>query len=248
MINKFTFFPEPGVQVDPKNFTAPIETLFIETDDGVTISGFYIPRQGATRSVLFYHGNGGNASHRLGDAVALWSLDANVLLLDYRGYGLSKGCPSEQGIYQDGLAGLKYLTEKMGFSEERIVIFGRSLGTAVAAEIAQNRKIGGLIFVSPLSSGKDVAKKSGLGWTSPFIGSPFDSIAKMENIDAPVVVFHGEKDRILPISMGKKLYKRVKRKHKFYTVNDAEHNDLIAKNSEQFFSRVLHFLDEVVPN
>jgi hypothetical protein len=229
------------------SFAAPIETVFFTADDGVAISGFYIPRKGVTRSILFLHGNAGNASHRLADAVGLWSLDANVLLLDYRGYGLSKGRPSEQGVYLDGNAGLKYLTKTIDVPEENIVIFGRSLGTAVALDIAQNRALAGLILVSPLSSGKEVARASGLGLFSPFIGNPFDSINKIDNIRSPVVIFHGDQDRVLPFHMGKSLFERAKVRKTFHMVSGAGHNDLIAKNPRQFFSRILEFLNDVAP-
>jgi pimeloyl-ACP methyl ester carboxylesterase len=96
LVNKTTFFPQAGIQVDPQRLNVPIEHTYIKTDDNIKISAFFIPRKDASRTIIFFHGNGGNASHRLGEALALWSLRANVLLMDYRGYGLSVGDPSEK--------------------------------------------------------------------------------------------------------------------------------------------------------
>ncbi|MBW2363141.1 MAG: alpha/beta hydrolase [Deltaproteobacteria bacterium] len=162
LVNWAAFFPTPGVQIEPEAFGLPIETLSLRTDDGIHISAFYLPREGSRRAILFLHGNAGNASHRLPDAVQLWSLGASVLLLDYRGYGLSEGRPSERGVYRDGATGLAHLVGKLGFSPEEVVIFGRSIGSAVAVHLAQERNLGGLILVSPLTSGRDPCPSSGI--------------------------------------------------------------------------------------
>lgn len=244
LVSRAAFFPESGVQIEPEAFPmVPIETLFLRTDDGVRISGFFLPREHSRRAILFLHGNAGNASHRLPDAVRLWLLDANVLLLDYRGYGLSEGRPSERGIYRDGQAGLAYLVNELGFAPSDIVIFGRSIGSAVAVQIAQNQDLGGLILVSPLSSGRDIMRAQGLGWLGPFIGHPFDSIAKIKNVKCPVVVIHGERDHILPPRMGKALYEQTPQGRGFVLIPGAGHNDLTGPFADSFFEKVGEFLD-----
>ena len=248
LVNRYAFYPKKGMQVNPARFDAPIQKIFITTADGVRISAFYLPKKSVKRAVLFLHGNAGNASWRLPDAVALWSLDASVLLIDYRGYGLSKGSPSEKGIYIDGAAGLDYLIRQKDFPVKKIVIYGRSLGTAVAVQIAQHRKLAGVILVSPLSSGRGVAKSQGLGWLAPLIGNPFDSIDKIGNLCAPLLIFHGDQDRILPISMGRELYERATVEKAFVRVPGAGHNDLIKKDRRQFYTRIGKFLNTVDPN
>ena len=243
LVNWAAFFPTPGVQIEPEAFRIPIETVFLRTDDGIRISGFYLPRERSRRAILFLHGNAGNASHRLPDALRLWSLGSSVLLLDYRGYGLSEGRPSERGVYRDGAAGLAHLVVDLGFSHEEIAIFGRSIGSAVAVHVAQDRDLGGLILVSPLTSGRDVARSQGLGWTLPLIGDPFDSVAKIGNVRSPLIVIHGEDDRILPSWMGRKLHEKAPSGRGFFLIPGAGHNDLIERSADRFFGHVRDFLD-----
>lgn len=247
LVNRYTFYPKKGMQVNPARFDVPIRQIFIKTSDGVKISAFYLPYKGVNRAILFLHGNAGNASWRLPDAVALRSLGASVLLIDYRGYGLSRGSPSEKGIYSDGEAGLNYLIRQAGFPVGKIVVYGRSLGTAVAVQIAQQKKLAGVILVSPISSGKAVAKSRGLGWLAALIGNPFDSIDKIENLCSPLLIIHGDRDRILPVSMGRRLYARATVKKSFVLVHGAGHNDLVEKNPQLFYSKIAAFLNTVAP-
>ncbi len=247
LVNRFSFHPQSGVQVDPESFFAPIENVFMTTQDNVKIHGFYIPREGATRAILFLHGNAGNASHRLHDAVKLWKLGATVLLLDYRGFGLSDGKPSEKGVYRDGGVGLKYLTHDRGFPMERIFIFGRSIGTAVAVEIAQDQPVAGVILASPMSSGNDVARESGLGWLTFSVGEPFDSASKIEKLKAPLLVFHGDWDKVIPKHLGEKLFARARVEKRFVMMEGAGHNDLIRSNEKLFFSNVDEFMKAHAP-
>ena len=247
LVNLQAFFPEPGVQIDPRDFPIPIDTVSIQTRDGVRISGFALPNKNATRGILFLHGNAGNASHRLSEAAQLWASGANVLLLDYRGYGLSDGRPSEAGIYLDGQAGLDYMTSEMKVPLERIIIFGRSLGSAVTIHIAQEQDLAGLILVSPLSSGRDVAKHHGLGWLGPIIGRPFDSLSKVDKIRAPVLIIHGKRDRILPPSMGRSIHDRIQGKKRFLLIEHVGHNDITQLAAEEFFTSIENFMNEVAP-
>ena len=242
LVSMAAFYPQPGIQVDPRSFPVPIETVFLRTQDGVRISAFYLPRPDARHAILFLHGNAGNASHRLVDAVRLWESGVNVLLLDYRGYGLSEGNPSEQGVYLDGEAGLDYLVGELGFDYTDVVLFGRSIGSTVAVHIAQEKRLGGLILVSPLTSGREMARDQKMGWVSPLIGNPFDSIGKIANVSSPVMVIHGERDRVIPVQMGEEIYARAPAPTGFHLIPDAGHNDLIDHSSERFFGYVSAFL------
>lgn len=247
LVTWFTFFPQQGMQANLSAYDAPIESIDLKTQDGVRISAFFVAQPKTQRTVLFLHGNAGNASHRLDHAVSLWQMKSNVLLVDYRGYGLSDGEPSEPGIYQDGEAGLRHLTEQLGIPLKKIFVLGRSLGSAVAVHIAQNRKLAGVILVSPLSSGNDVARRQGLGWLTPFIGQPFDSLSKVGALAAPLLIIHGENDDILPLKMGQRLFDRARVKKDFVRIPNAGHNDLIASNPTLFYSAVRRFMDPVCP-
>ena len=136
ILDRLIFQPSPGVDLRPEALGIEAEEVFLEAEDGVRLHAFFLPAPAASRALLFLHGNAGNASHRLPNAAALARLGTHVLLLDYRGYGLSEGTPSEAGVYADARAGLAYLLNERGFAENRTVVFGRSLGGAVAVDVA----------------------------------------------------------------------------------------------------------------
>ena len=248
LVNFFAFHPESGNQVDPRLVDPTIQEIYFDTSDGLRLQAFYVPRPDSNRVILFLHGNAGNASHRLEDAVRLANLGANVFLLSYRGYGKSKGSPSEQGIYTDGRSALTYLQFKLGFTPDRIVILGRSIGSAVAIEIAQNISVAGLVLVSPFSSGRDVARAQGLSWIAWLTGEPFYSIEKISRVRAPVLFIHGEQDDIVPIDLGKKLFEQCPSPKTWKTVPGAGHNDLIQRGGVQYWEWIQEFLDSVIPS
>ena len=197
LVDGVIFHPSPGADLRPEQVGLAGEDVFLTTEDGVRIHAFWLPAEGATRALLFLHGNAGNASHRLPNAAELVGLGAHVLLLDYRGYGLSEGRPSEAGAYADARAGLAHLTETRGIEEGRIVVFGRSLGGAVAVDLVQDREVGGLILESTFTSVADMAR-SVLPPAAPFVGGRFDSASKIgadqmalsfyRSFDTPVTV------------------------------------------------------------
>ena len=128
----------------------------------------------------------------------------------YRGYGKSDGEPTEEGVYLDGKAIFQYAVEHLGFPKKNIIIFGRSIGTAVAINTAQHQKICRVILVTPLTSGQDQAKAGGFGAISTLAGNSFDNITKLENIESPLLVIHGTNDRVIPYSMGQAIFDRAK--------------------------------------
>lgn len=247
LVNWLAFHPYPGNQVHPHLVEPTIQEIFFDASDGVTLQAFFVPRPESKRVVLFLHGNAGNASHRLDDAVRLADLGTNVLLLSYRGYGRSEGSPSEQGVYTDGRSALQYVQAHLGFSLEHTFILGRSIGSAVAIDIAQNLPIAGLILVSPFSSGRDVAGAQGLSALAWVTGEPFASIEKIPRVIAPVLFIHGEHDEIVPMSLGKKLFAQCRSPKTWKTIPRAGHNDLIQRAGAQYWQGIQAFLDAVSP-
>jgi pimeloyl-ACP methyl ester carboxylesterase len=159
-VDRMIFYPTRGVDLTAEELGVRAEEVFLRTSDGVRIHAFYLPSSGATRALLFLHGNAGNASHRLPNAAELAKLGANVLLLDYRGYGRSDGSPNERGVYADARAGFAHLVESRGFEAQRVVVFGRSIGGAVAVDLAQDRPLAGLVLESTFSSIGDVSRSA----------------------------------------------------------------------------------------
>jgi len=165
-----------------------------------------------------------------------------VIGVSYRGYGKSNGDPTEEGVYQDGQAIFQYAVEQMGFSKEKIIIFGRSIGTAVAINTAQNEKIRGVILVTPMTDGKDQAKAGGLGPISSLAGNSFDNISKVGNIESPLLVIHGTNDQIVPYSMGEAIFNRANVKKKFVRIKSANHNDLQDAYGKEYWPPIIEFI------
>jgi len=190
-----------GAQLDPA--MRPIEIL---TADGLRLLAWYRPSPGNPGAVLVYlHGNAGHIGDR-GDRVRPY-LEAGfgVLLVEYRGYGGNPGQPSEAGFYADARAALDFLAQQ-GVAPARIVLYGESLGTGVAVQMAVERECGALVLEAPLTSVAAVAR--GRYWMFPvrhFVLDKFDSLSKIGRVRCPVFVMHGERDQIIPVRYGREL-------------------------------------------
>ena len=246
LVEGVIFHPSSGADLRPEQVGLRGEDVFLQAADGVQIHGYWLPAEGATRALLFLHGNSGNASHRLPNAAQLVGLGTHVLLLDYRGYGLSDGRPSEAGVYADARAGLAHLIEARGIEESRIVVFGRSLGGAVAVDLVQDRGVAGLILESTFTSVADMAR-SLLPPAAPFVGGRFDSESKIARLRAPLLFFHGDRDEIVPFALGQRLFRAAPEPKAFEILEGAGHNDTVAVGGRPYFERIRRFLDQATP-
>jgi pimeloyl-ACP methyl ester carboxylesterase len=247
LVDAMVFQPQKGQQVVPANLGIDAEAVWLEPEPGLRIHAFWLESPGATRALLFLHGNAGNASHRLPNAEALARLGTHVLLIDYRGYGLSEGSPSEAGIYADARAGLDHLLGPRGIGERRVVLFGRSLGGAVAVDLARGRELGGVVLESTFSSASDVARGL-LGAPGAWLASgSYASDRKISQLRAPLLMFHGDRDRVIDIALGRKLFEAAPEPKAFERIMDAGHNDTVQVGGRAYFQRIGAFLDDVVP-
>jgi fermentation-respiration switch protein FrsA (DUF1100 family) len=192
---------------------------------------------------LHLHGNGGNITHR--DLVARHVLQAgsSILLLDYRGYGRSSGKPTEAGLYEDGRAALDWLIAQ-GFTAEKIVLYGESLGTAVAIHLAAQQRCAGLILEAPFTSAQAVA-----GRVLPFIGQlligGFDNLSKIGDVRCPVFVIHGDRDEVISYDFGEQLFRAAPEPRRMWTVRGGQHNDLHLTGEREFVSRLRGFYESL---
>lgn len=246
IVDGMIFHPSPGADLRPERLGLVAKDVYLDTADGVRIHAFWLPASGATRALLFLHGNAGNASHRLPNAADLAALDIAVLLLDYRGYGLSAGKPSETGVYRDARAALSHLTGELGFAEDRVVVFGRSLGGAVAVDLVQDRAVAGVVLESTFTSLAGMARSILLP-AAPFVRGRFDSVTKIRRLRAPVLFFHGDRDEIVPYPLGRELFDAAPEPKWFETIERAGHNDTLAVGGRAYLERIGRFLDEVAP-
>lgn len=247
IVDSLVFQPTRGVDLRPEELGIEGEEVYLETEDGVRIHGFYLPSPGATRALLFLHGNAGNASHRLPNAAQLAALGIHVLLLDYRGYGASEGSPSEAGAYADARAGLEHLVARRGVPEQRVVLFGRSLGGAVAVDLAAGRDLAGVILESTFPSMRAVVRKLFGSLVAGLAAGNFDSLRKISRVRAPLLFFHGDRDEIIHFELGRQLFEAAPEPKSFETLGGAGHNDTVLVGGRRYFARIGCFLDEVAP-
>jgi fermentation-respiration switch protein FrsA (DUF1100 family) len=218
------FYPYEQLEAIPTDWGLQYENVELVTSDNIQLHGWYIPGKRSDKALLFFHGNGGNISHR-GDSLKIFhQLGLNVLIIDYRGYGLSKGELSEQGMYRDAMAAWKYLLGR-GFKNNDIIIFGRSLGGAIATYLASNVKPAALILESTFSSVRDMASRiMPLISNLVYLRFSFNAVSKIKEISVPLLVLHSPDDEIIPFRLGQKVFDAANAPKYFYELTGG-HND-----------------------
>lgn len=233
--NFFVFFPQRSFDFTPEAYQLSYKDIYFHTEDGKRLHGWLFLLNKGSPVILFFHGNAGNISHRLDNIQFLLREDLQVFIFDYRGYGKSTGSPSEEGIYQDGLAAYDYLVQKEKVRPSNIVLFGRSLGAAVAIEVALRRNVKSLIIESPFTSTKGMAKTMFLFYPfSPLLPANYNNLGKIPRINVPKLFIHGENDQIVPFSMGKKLFNAAKSPKYLYSIKGAGHNDTYIAGGKRY--------------
>ena len=242
IVNMLAFYPDSDNVIHKELLPMGIEEFEVETEDKIKIKSLYLPARESDKVIIYFHGNAGNIYNRIPSLTQLREYGLNVIGVSYRGYGKSDGEPSEEGVYLDGEAIFNYVSKRLGFAHKNIVIVGRSIGTTVAINTAQHKNIGGLVLVTPLTSGKAHANAGSLSLFSSLAGDSFNNIRKMENITTPVLVIHGTKDRVIPYSMGKELFNAVNSKKEFVTIEGAGHNNLHDVYGQKYWLSISDFL------
>jgi hypothetical protein len=204
----FPNVPSRALEATPESAGLAYESVEFAADDGVRLHGWFLPGpKDARATLLFLHGNAGNISHRLDSLKIFHDLGLAVFIFDYRGFGNSSGTPSEQGTYLDAEAAWRLLTDGRGIAPEEIVIFGRSLGAAVAARLATRHTPRTLILESGFTSAPDLAAEFywmfPVRWLSRFRYSAADDL---KQVRAPVLIVHSVDDEIVPVRHGRLLF------------------------------------------
>lgn len=221
------FAPSREVFTDPGRAGLPFEEVYLEAD-GNRLHGWYVPGQSST-TVLWLHGNAGNIADRV-DHLAAMSRELGVshLLFDYRGYGRSSGGPSEKGIYRDAAAAWQYLTVNRGIDPGRIVIYGHSLGAAVAVHLTGRTAAdaGAVVLESPFTSAADMARL--IYHRLPMhllLSVRFDNMCRVGDLRPPLLVIHGEEDTVIPFAMGQRVFAAATGRKTFLAVPGGDHSD-----------------------
>ena len=244
------YYPETGRHIiaAPDYVGLAYEPIEISTADGETLHGWFVPAPAAKGTMLFFHGNAGNISHRMEYLLMFHRLGYNTFIFDYRGYGQSSGSPSESGTYLDAQSAWRYLTEAKGIPPARIVLFGESLGGAVAAWLATNEKPGVLVLASVFTSVPDMAAK-----IYPFLPvrllSRFDynTIEYLQSVTCPVFVAHSPQDDIVPFAHGRALYQAAPEPKQFLELQGG-HNSGFIFMQEDWMKALGKFIDTSLGN
>jgi fermentation-respiration switch protein FrsA (DUF1100 family) len=244
----FVYHPEPWQERDWASLSGlPLEEVWFQSGDGAKLFGWYVEVQEDRPVVLWCHGNAGNIIHRLENLTLLYQLGVSVFLFDYRGYGRSQGKPSEEGLYQDAIGAYDYLTRVRQIRPERIVIFGRSLGAAVAADLASMKPAAGLILESPFPSIASVARHHYGGMPVHWLlGAEFKLIDRLPQLSLPKLVIHGDQDDIIPIEFGRQVFEAAKPPKQWYAIAGADHNNTYQVGGRVYFRQFADFIRRAI--
>lgn len=244
MKDRLTFFPDTTNSIPEKDIPSYATEHWIKTSDGETIQSFLFLHDEIQKRPLFiyFHGNAGNLYYRFDNAEKLYQMHHDVLLVSYRGYAKSTGTPTEEGIYIDGASAANYAISELGYKENEISIFGRSLGSTVAVHIAQNREFRHVVLITPLTSGKDMAVAMGLGLIKFVAGDSYNSLQKINNLKSPILIVHGDRDEVVPHHMGKQLFELYNGPKHMVTIKNGRHNDLQEVEPEIYWGEIKKFI------
>ncbi|MFH1412402.1 MAG: alpha/beta hydrolase [Candidatus Omnitrophota bacterium] len=240
------YFPDRNITVFPDALGLSYKDVYFKASDGTELHGWYVPSGVPARaSFLFCHGNAGNIGDRIELISILHGLNVNILIFDYRGYGNSKGVPSENGTYADAEAAYEKLREIDPANKDRIILYGRSMGGAVAVELARRVDAKGLVTDSVFTSTGDMSKE--VYPILPFKISlmvRYDSISKISRLKTPKLMIHSTEDEIVPFAQGKELFEKASEPKDFYRMRGG-HNDAVFMQSEEYLRRINMFLESL---
>ncbi|MBI3549520.1 MAG: alpha/beta hydrolase [Elusimicrobia bacterium] len=254
------YIPSRGFTIMPQTYGMDYRDVSLKTSDGVPVHGWYVPAAparpeakskpaagplAASKLVLLYcHGNAGNISTRVPKVNMFHRLGLGVLLFDYRGYGRSEGSPSEAGTYLDAEAAYRWLVEEAKVPAQNILVYGESLGNAVAIETALHHPSRALILESPFTSILDMGRLIfpflPVSW---LVTIRYDNLAKIPDVRSPVLVLHSKDDRIIPVGMGRRVYEAARDPKEFVELVGS-HDEAYLESGDLYPKALVRFLGQ----
>ena len=220
-----------------------MEDVWLTTDDNVRINGFYLSHPCSPKVLLWFHGNAENIGYTLARMKVLSQIGVNIFAVDYRGYGKSEGKPDEAGVYRDAEAAYDYLAKQRHIRAEDIFIYGNSLGGAVALDLAARRPCGGVIVQSSFTNARAMARRV---FRIPLLEyvpkTRFDSLQKIRDVHASILIAHGTRDEVVPFEMGRRLFAAASEPKRFCAVEGAGHNDVIEVGGDAYLQQLNTFV------
>jgi hypothetical protein len=241
---RLVFFPSAGEDRNPASLGIDYEAVRIQTSDGERLVAWQLEPKDPIADVVYFHGNGGNLSVWLPVFAALHAQNLRVLAVDYRGYGLSTGRPSEEGVYRDAAAVAQYAERHRARSADRPLVFwGRSLGGPIAAAATRTVRPDGLILESSFADKAAVIRSNPvLRMLNVFGAYRFETVKLLKDFSGPVLVLHGNRDSIVPFARGRELHDLLNTPKRFVEIAGADHNDLIDASRTDYWTPVLDFV------
>ncbi|MFA5039325.1 MAG: alpha/beta hydrolase [Candidatus Omnitrophota bacterium] len=218
------YAPAKDIVETPADAGLDFQRVNLLSADGTRLTGWYVEARRSDGVLYFLHGNGGNISHRLEKIKFFHGLGWPVFILDYRGYGTSSGVPGEEGLYKDAVAGYDYLLKVKRLRPQDILVYGESLGTAVAVELARRVPVKGLVLEGGFTSIEDMGRLFYPWLPSILISSKYDSLRKIADVRVPVLFIHSRNDEVVPFDMGRRLYEAYPGEKQFVATTGS-HND-----------------------
>ena len=242
----FPDMPTRQIQATPGVIGLDFDSVTLTTSDNEQLDAWFVPADPARGTLLFCHGNAGNNSHRLDSIRQFHELGLSVLIFDYRGFGQSTGKPTEKGSYRDADAAWQYLVEQRGIPPEHIILFGRSLGASIAAELATRQTAAGVILESAFTSVPDVAAKYypwlPVRWMSRY---QYNTRKQLADIHSPVLIVHSRDDEIIPYTNGEHLFEAANEPKLFLELRGG-HNDGFMVSGDSYVRGLEVFINEVL--
>jgi fermentation-respiration switch protein FrsA (DUF1100 family) len=242
-IESQVFFPDKTIDQTPKDFGLSYEDIWFESRDGVRLHGWLVPASGTTHLLLFCHGNAGNISHRLDNIRLLHQRGISVFIFDYRGYGRSDGSIDEKGFYLDSEAAHQVARKWTEQNKAKLVVFGRSLGGIAATHLGATQVCDGLILESTFTNMGAMARAHyPLPFAERLLRHRLNAVDEIVQVRSPILFFHGDRDRVVPIRLGQELYKAAPNPKEFVILPGAGHNDTYFVGGQDYFRKIEEFV------
>ncbi len=245
---KNVFHPSRTIRFDPSHVDLEYEDIYLVTEDDKRLHGWWIPHEDARGSLIFFHGNAGNIGDRIWMAKDLHELNLNIFLLSYRGYGKSRGIPTEKGTYKDARAAYEFVRVQHDNADNPpIVLYGRSLGGAIAIQCALDKPVRGLMIESAFKSIPEIGRDLFPWLPVQLIARySYDNVEKISHIDAPVLIAASHDDAIVPWEHTRAVYEAAT-EPKYWAEMVGGHNETGWHTSPKYWSQIQDFLDEHLP-
>jgi fermentation-respiration switch protein FrsA (DUF1100 family) len=243
---RFAFFPFPGEDRTPDQLGVTFTAHTIETSDGERLRAWHLPRPDAVAQVVYFHGNGGNLSVWSDVLVGIVEHGYEVFAVDYRGFGVSTGAPTEQGLYRDVDATIAYANQRLRRPELPLIYWGRSIGTAMAAYAASRGAPDGVILEAGFPNARSIFESSPVMLALTFFAAyRFPTAEWMTGVAAPALVLHGDQDGVIPYRLGQRLYESLPGPKRFVTIAGGDHNDPIPPDAALYWGAVKDFVTSI---